>query len=196
MALRWTVLTAIAYALAASASVSLLGRLGRQLGPIADGMISILAFGCVFGAVVAVPPLLGVPRGVRRRDWLLGTTVGATAGFALAALVGERLGNAVSPTGNIVIGGAAIQILSGATLGLTMGAAQARAFDRSLRLDRRWLVATMVATGLGYAAATGALELLEIGILRANLIPSFGVIVGLFVGIAQSLVLRSRPLRD
>jgi len=192
--LRWTTLSVVGYALAATISVALLGVIARPLGPIAGGMVFILAFGCVFGVTIAIPAILGAPPGVvRRREWILLSAIGASIGFALAAFAGERLGDVVSPTGNIIIGGATIQILSGATLGLTIGVAQSRALDRSLGIGRRWILATIVGTGLGYGAATGVLELLDVEILRANLIPSFGAIVGLSVGVAQGFVLRSRP---
>jgi hypothetical protein len=60
-------------------------------------------------------------------------------------------------------------------------------------LDRRWILATVVGVGLGYAGAAGALEFLEIAILKANLPGSFGAIIGVFAGIAQAVVMRARP---
>jgi hypothetical protein len=184
----------VGYALGATVSVALLGAIARPLGQIAGGMLFILAFGCVFGVAIAIPLLLGAPRGaVRPGEWLLFTAVGASVGWALAALVGERLADVVSPTGNIIVGGGTIEILSGATLGLMIGVAQSRVLDRSLGIARWWIVASTVGTGLGYGAAAAVLELLDVPILRANLIPSFGAIVGLCVGVAQGLVMRSRP---
>lgn len=192
--LRWTALSTIGYALGATASVSLLGLIARPLGQIASGMAFTLAFGCVFGIGVAIPLLLGAPRGfVRQGEWILLTTVSASIGFALAALVGERLADVISPTGSIIIGGGTIQILSGATLGLSISVAQSRVLDRSPGIGRWWILASIIGTGLGYGGAAAVLELLDVGILHANLVPSFGAIVGLLVGSAQGLVLRSRP---
>jgi hypothetical protein len=188
--LRWTALSAVGYALGTTVSVGLLGSIARPLGQIAGGMLFLLAFGWVFGVAIAIPPLLGSPRGaVRRGEWIAFTTVGASIGFALAAVVGERLADVVSPTGSIIVGGGTIQILSGATLGLATGVAQSRALDRSLGIGRWWILASTAGTGLGYGAAAGVLELLDVRILHENLIPSFGAIVGLLVGMTQGLVM-------
>ena len=187
--LRWTALTTVGYALGATVGVGLLNAFARPFGLVAGGIPFILVFGCVFGAAVAVPQVLGAPRVVAHPvPWILLSALGSAAGFALAALVGERLGDALSPTGNIIIAGGAIQGLSGATLGLAMGVAQSRA-GRAPGLAGRWILATVIGTGLGYGAAAAVLELLEVEILRANLIPSFGAIVGALTGLAQAAVL-------
>ena len=48
----------------------------------------------------------------------------------------------------------------------------------------------MVGGALGYGAAAAVLELFDLPVLKANLVPSFGAILGLFVGVSQGLVLR------
>lgn len=188
MWLRWSAITVVAYALGAAASVSLLG-FARPVGALLGGVIFIALFGAVFGGVAALVQLIGLPRrSSAPAAWLGLTAFGFALGYVVAALVGETLGDTVSPTGNIVVGGAAIQCLSGGVLGLAIGVAQGRA----LRLGLAWTVATAVGAFVGQGIAAAMLELLEIGVLKANLIPAFGGIIGLFVGVAQSVVLGRR----
>jgi len=170
-------------------SVALVGATGRPLGAVLGGLIFIALFGAVIGIGIGIAQLPALPRAVPRRAWLVGSAIGASIGFVLASVVGEQLGNLVSPTGNIVIGGGAIQITSGAMLGLGLGVAQWRLLRRPLAIGRAWLVASVIGTGLGYGAAAAILELLEVPILKMNLIPAFGAIVGILTGIAQGAVL-------
>jgi hypothetical protein len=67
---------------------------------------------------------------------------------------------------------------------------------RLVDVGRWWIAASAVGAGLGYASAAAVLELLEVPVLKAALIPSFGAIVGLFTGAAQGVTLwRVRPGR-
>ena len=51
-----------------------------------------------------------------------------------------------------------------------------------------WLLTSAVGGALGYGVAAAVLELFEVPILKTNLVPSFGAILGLFVGVSQGLV--------
>jgi hypothetical protein len=44
-----------------------------------------------------------------------------------------------------------------------------------------------VGAALGYGVAPAALELFDVPVLKASLVPSFGATLGLFVGVAQGL---------
>ena len=174
-------------------SAAMLGTPGRPLSTLAGGAVLVLAFGALIGLVIGTSQLLVLPRRSERwQVWILATTVGAALGFGLAAWVGEQLGNVIDPTISVAIGGAAIQITSGAAVGLGIGGGQRLVLRRSFAEAHGWIVATVIGAGLGYGAAIGMLELLDMPILKANVILSFGAILGLFVGLAQSLVLRSR----
>jgi hypothetical protein len=156
-----------------------------------NGIVFVALFGAVVGAGIGVLQFDALPRGtVSLRAWILATLLGAGAGFAVAALVGEILGDVISPSVNIVLGGGIIQITSGAIVGLGIGLAQWRVLRSILPTARWWVVASMVGTGLGYGAAAAVLELLEVPVLKVNLIPAFGAIIGLLAGVAQGLVLR------
>src|SRR5207244_12518364 len=127
--------------------------------------------GAVIGLGVVAAQFPALPPGAVRRDrWRAGTLVGSAIGFTIAAIVGEYLGDVISPTGNIVIGGGTIEITSGAMVGLGIGVAQWRLLRRPLALSRAWLVASVIGTGLGWGAAAAVLELLEVPILKVNLI--------------------------
>jgi len=180
------VTTIVAYALGVTIATKVLGAIPPPFGAVLGGMAAIALFGVVFGAAVGVVQLVAL-RGagrVRSGPWTVTTMLGGAVGFMAAALVGETLGDLISPTGSIVIGGGTIEITSGAVLGLAIGVAQS-----SIARRRAWILASAVGAGLGYGAATAALELLEVPVLKANLIPAFGAILGLFIGLAQGVVL-------
>jgi hypothetical protein len=189
----WVGATTVAYAVGTTLSVTLVGATVRPIGSVLGGMVFVAIFGAVIGIGVGAVQFPALPRGtVSLRAWMLATVLGASAGFVLAAPVGEVLGNLISPTGNIVIGGGTIQISSGAIVGLAIGLAQLRVLRKLVPSTRRWIVASMVGTGLGYGAAAAILELLEVPLLKVNLIPAFGAIIGMFAGLAQAAVLWSR----
>lgn len=191
--LVWIAATTVAYALGTTLGVTLTGATARPLALVLGGMVFVAVFGAVIGIGVGAMQFPALPRGATSlRSWMLATVLGASAGFVVAAPVGEALGNLISPTGNIVIGGGTIQITSGAIVGLGIGFAQSLVLRTLVQSARWWVIASMLGTGLGYGAATAILELLEVPILKTNLIPAFGAIVGIFVGLAQRLVLSSR----
>ncbi len=188
----WLAASIVGYALGTTISVAVVGA-SRPLGGALGGTVSVAVFGAVIGTCLAVPQFIALPRGaVRLPTWILACALGAAAGFVLASFVGEILANLISPTVIVVIGGGAIQIGSGAMLGLAIGFAQWRVLRSLLPAARRWIVASMVGAGLGYGAATGVLELLDVPVLKSSLVPSFGAILGILVGVAQGLVLRRR----
>ena len=189
----WIAATTTGYAVGITLGVNLVGATARPLGPALGGLAFIALFGAVIGLGVGVAQFPALPRGAVRLDrWLAGTLVGSAFGFTIAAIVGEYLGDVISPTGNIVIGGGTIEITSGAMVGLGIGVAQSRVLRRPLGLERAWIVASVIGTGLGWGAAAAVLELLEVPILKVNLIPAFGAIVGILTGLAQGVALGSR----
>jgi hypothetical protein len=190
--LRWIVTTTIGYAIGVPLSMLLLGAFARPLSPILGGMLYILLFGAVVGLCVGACQLWATPREpLAMPSMILATPAGAALGFAVAAVVGEGLGNVIDPTISVVVNGGIIQITSGAFVGLAVGVAQWLVFRPYLRGTGSWLLASMTGAGLGYGAAAAILELFEIPLLKAALGLSFGAILGLFVGFAQALVLRS-----
>jgi hypothetical protein len=189
-ALGWFVATVVGYALGMGVSVALVGTIARPLSPVLGGMLYVALFGAIIGLGVGLAQMFALPRrAVTAVAWIAATVVGAAAGFALAALVGEILGNVIPYTAGLIIGGGTIQGITGAMVGLGIGSAQRRVVPA---LGPRWVLATVVGVALGYAAAAGALEFLEVPILKLNLPASFGAFVGIFAGIAQSIVMR-RP---
>jgi hypothetical protein len=192
----WIGVTTTGCSLAVTLSTTLLGATGRPLAPVFGGIVVVALFGGVIGVVIAAAQFLALPRGAASsRAWILATLAGAAAGFAVASLVGEILGNIIPPTTNVTIGGGAIQMTFGAVVGFGVGCSQWLVLRRALPIGRWWIVASAVGAALGYGVALGALEVLEVPILKASLMPSFGAMLGLCVGVAQSLVLRSRVLR-
>ncbi|HYK96890.1 MAG TPA: hypothetical protein VEU77_00725 [Candidatus Acidoferrales bacterium] len=194
-ALRWLALTIVAYAAGASLAVAAMNAVARPMGPLGAGGPFIFLFGAIVGVAVGAVQYLGLWRRVALAAWLGASALGAAIGYVLAAVVGEQLGNVISPTGNIVVGGGTIQDLSGLVLGLAIGVAQWRVLRGPLGVGRWWIVATAIGVSLGYGTAAAVLELLEVDLLKVNLIPSYGAIVGLGAGIAQVIVLWSRRSR-
>lgn len=191
--LAWIGTTVAGLTLGMTVSTTLLGAGGRPLSPVLGGLVLVALFGAVIGAILGLVQLIAI-RSVPWRMWIAATALGSAAGFTGAALVGEQVANVISPTTNIVLGGAAIQISAGAMAGLGIGSMQWLVLSRPLDVSRWWIAASAVGAGLGYASAAGVLELLEVPVLKAALIPSFGAIVGLFTGAAQGLTLwRVRP---
>lgn len=196
--IRWIAASIVGYAVGATLGTVLAGAIARPLSPLAGGMIVVFVFGAVVGVTIGIAQLLALPRSlVAGPRWILMTLLGAAVGFSAAAVVGELLGDVIDPTVTVAIGGGAIQITSGAAVGLGIGSAQWFVLPPDLRRGPSWIVASAVGAGLGYGAAIGLLELVEVPILKTNLIPSFGAILGLFVGAAQALAQpggRRRPL--
>ena len=188
--LGWFAATVVGYSLGMGVSVALVGAIARPLSPVLDGLLYVALFGAIIGLGVGLAQMFALPRrAVTPVAWIAASLIGAAAGFALASLVGEILGNVIPYTAGLIIGGGTIQGITGAMVGLGIGSAQRRVVPT---LGPWWLLATVVGVALGYAAAAGALEFLEVPILKLNLPASFGAFVGIFAGIAQAVVMRSR----
>jgi hypothetical protein len=184
----WIGATTVGYALGMALSTLLVGAIARPLSPVLGGIIVVLAYGAVIGIVIGVAQSPAIVRGLApRRVWIVATALGAAVGFAFAAVVGEALGNLIDPALNVVIGEGIIEMTSGAIVGLAIGLAQWLALRRFLPERRAWLVTSAAGGALGYGIAAAVLELFDVPVLKANLVPSFGAILGLFVGVAQSL---------
>jgi len=187
----WTAATTVGLSLGTTVSTFLVGATARPLSPLLGGIIFVLSYGVLIGIVVGLTQCLAIPRGTAGwKMWILATPLGAGAGYVLASVVGEILGNTIDPSLNVVIGEGAIETVSGAVVGLGIGFAQWLVLRRGLSHGRWWIVASVVGGALGYGAAAAALELFDLPVLKANLVPSFGAILGLFVGVSQGLVLR------
>ena len=184
-------MTIAGYAVGTTISVAIVGATARPVSPMLNGIVFVALFGAVAGVGLGGVQFVALPRGAASlRAWILATLLGAGAGFSVASVVGEILGDLISPSTNIVLGGGTIEITSGAIVGLGIGVAQWRVLRSVLPTARGWVAAGMVGTGLGFGAAAAVLELLEVPVLKANLIPAFGAIIGLLAGLAQGLVLR------
>ena len=187
----WTAATTVGLSLGTTVSTLVVGATARPLSPLLGGIIFVLSYGVLIGIVIGLAQCLAIPRRAARWNmWILATPLGAGAGYALASVVGEILGNTIDPSLNVVIGEGAIETASGAVVGLGIGFAQWLVLRRGLSHGRWWIVASVVGGALGYGAAAAALELFDLPVLKANLVPSFGAILGLFVGVSQGLVLR------
>lgn len=186
----WAVATMLGLAVGATLSSLLVGAIGRPLSPLLDGLLSVALYGAVIGLVSGAVQLAVIPRAaVRWPVWIGANVAGVAFGYVLVAIVGETLGNAVDPRANLILGEGAIEDTSGAVLGLAMGYAQWRALRGHLPRLRWWLVATAAGAAIGYGTAAAALELFEIAVLRANVVPSYVGILGLFIGVAQAVAL-------
>ena len=192
----WIVATTVGYSLGTTLSTFLVGATARPLSPVLGGVIFVLLYGLVIGIVIGLAQLPVMPRGgAPWRAWILATPLGAAAGFAVASVVGEILGNTIDPSLNVVIAEGAIESTSGAIVGLGIGFAQWLVLRRLLPDGRWWIVTSVVGGAVGYGAAAAVLEVLDVPLLKANLVPSFGAILGLFVAVSQSLVLWSSESR-
>jgi hypothetical protein len=182
----WIGATTVGYAIGMTLSTLLVGATARPLSPVFGGIVVVLAYGAIIGIVIGGAQFFALPR-ARSRGWIVATALGAAVGFALAAVVGEALGNLIDPALNVVFGEGIIEMTSGAIVGLAIGVAQWLALGRLLPERRGWLVTSAVGGALGYGIAAAVLELFDVPVLKANLVPSFGAILGLFVGVAQGL---------
>lgn len=190
----WIGAMIVGYAVGFPLSTLCMGAIARPLSILFGGILYVMLFGAVIGIALGAILFIAIPRGiVRLLPWLVATVFGAAIGFAVAALVGEVMGNMISPAANTVVGEAIIEGASGAGIGLAIGSLQWLVLRRLVPNKGMWIVASLIGGALGYASALGILEVLEVPILRANLIPSYGAILGLFIGVAQGLVLRSLP---
>ena len=189
----WIAATTVGYAMGTTLSTFVVGATGRPLSPVLGGIVFVLLYGAVIGIVIGLAQFLAIPRGVAPRGvWIPATALGGAAGFAVAAVVGEILANMIDPGVNVVIGEGTIETTSGAMVGLGIGFAQWLVLRRLLPEGRWWMVMSVVGGALGYGAAAAVLELFDVPILKANLVPSFGAILGIFVGVSQGLVFWSR----
>ena len=189
-AATWVVTTVLGYALAISAATPVMGAPARVLSPLLGGLVYLAVYGLFVGIVVALVHLLALRgRAIAPVSWLAASALGLAVAFPVMAVVGELLGNAIDPLLPVALGEGVIQVLSGATLGIILGFAQWRVL-RPFLIDRAsWLIASAVGAGIGYGIAAAALELFDIDFLRANLVLSFGAMVGLFLCAAQALAL-------
>jgi hypothetical protein len=191
--IAWIPATVVAYAVGLGFSTWLVGTTARPLSGVLGGILFVLFYGAAIGVVVSAVQLAVIPRGgVSWRAWIGSTLIGAALGLALGSVVAELLANLIDPSVNLILSEGAIQCSSGAIVGLGIGIAQWRVLRPVMPKGRRWILMTAVGGALGYGLAAVVLELIEIAPLRAALVPSFGGILGLFIGAAQGLVLRAR----
>jgi hypothetical protein len=157
------------------------------------GIPFVLVYGAVIGLGVSAVQLLAVPRrGVPWRAWLAATAAGGALGLAVASVIGETLANLIDPGVNLILSEGVIQCTSGAAVGLGIGFTQWFVLRPAIPNGRIWILMTALGGAVGYGIAAVVLEVVNVQVLRAALVPSFGAILGAFIGIAQALVLRSR----
>ncbi|HEY8807781.1 MAG TPA: hypothetical protein VIN70_09385 [Candidatus Limnocylindria bacterium] len=186
----WVVTTVLGYALALGAATLVMGVPGRALSSLLGGLVYLAVYGAVVGIVVALVQLAALRgRSIAPVSWIATSALGLTVAFPVMAIVGEVLGNAIDPLLPVALGEGVIQDLSGATLGIILGIAQWRVLRPLLSGQVSWLIASAIGAGIGYGIAAAALELFEIEFLRANLVLSFGAMVGLLLGGAQAVAL-------
>jgi len=186
----WVVTTVLGYALALGAATLVMGVPGRALSSLLGGLVYLAVYGAVVGIVVALVQLAALRgRSIAPVSWIATSALGLAAAFPVMAIVGELLGNAIDPLLPVALGEGVIQDLSGATLGIILGIAQWRVLRPLLPGRVPWLIASAIGAGIGYGIAAAALELFEIEFLRANLVLSFGAMVGLLLGGAQAVAL-------
>ncbi len=188
----WIPVTIVAYAVGVAVSTWLVGATARPLSGILGGILFVAVYGAVIGLGVSVVQIAAIRRDVPWRAWVTSTVVGGAVGLALASAVGETLANAIDPGVNLILSEGTIQCGSGAIVGLAIGMAQWRVLRPVVPNGRRWIVLTAIGGALGYGIAAVVLELIDVAPLRATLVPSFGAILGAFVGVAQGLALRWR----
>jgi len=191
--IAWIPVTIAAYAVGVGVSTWLVGLTARPLSGVLGGILFVLLYGAVIGLGVSAVQLVAMPRGtVAWRTWIGATIVGGAIGLAVASVVAELLANLIDPSVNLVLGEGVIQDSSGAIVGAAIGAAQWLVLRPLMPKGRAWILMTALGGALGYGFAAILLELIDVAPLRAALIPSFGAILGAFVGVAQALVLRTR----
>jgi hypothetical protein len=188
----WVLATTVGLSAGTSVSTYLTAPLSAMLSPVLAGMLFVLLYGATIGLVLAGAQYFAMQRGtVVLRAWLMASALGASAGYALAAVAGELLGNLISPTVSVVISEGTIESVGGAIIGLVIGGAQWWCLRTVMLHRRKWMIASAIGGALGYSLAAAALELFEVPILKAHLVLSYGAIFGLFLGAAQAAVLRT-----
>ena len=191
--LQWVAATTAGYATGMTLSTYLASSAVRPfLGPLLDGIPNVLLYGAVVGLGLGIAQCVVMVRGpVPIRRWLPATLAGAACGFAVAAIAGEALGNALDSTTNNVLGQGAIAAMAGAITGLSIGLGQWLTFPKRLPRAREWLIASTIGTALGAVTAGVLLGLFELPMFSAAPSTSVGAILGISTGICQGLVLRS-----
>jgi hypothetical protein len=183
----WILTTAVGLSAGTTVSTYLLAPLSPLLSRALGGLPFALLYGATIGLVLAGTQYVVVRRGtVALRPFLLSMALCAAVGYALAAVLGEVLGNLISPNVSVVISEGTIEGVAGAIIGFSIGGAQWTCLRERLPRRRAWMAASAIGGALGYSAAAAALELLEVPFLKAHLAPSYGAIMGLFLGAAQA----------
>lgn len=191
--IAWIPATIVAYSVGVGVSTWLVGLSARSLSGMFGGILFVLLYGGVIGLGVSVIQLVVIPREATSwRTWIGATVIGGALGFAAASVVGEILANLIDPSVNLVLGEGVIQGTSGAIVGAGIGSAQWLVLRPVMSEGRLWIPMTALGGALGYGIAVALLELIDVVPLRAALVPSFGGILGAFIGVAQSLVLRAK----
>jgi len=192
--MRWAVATAVGWIVGTLVATFVMGTVGRALSGVAAGLIYLAAYGAVIGAFVAAAQIFAAR--ALDRAWIARSVIGFAVGYVVAAFVGELLGNIVDPLLPLLVGEGSIEDISGATLGIAIGLAQLVLVVSVSDRRRGWVVATAVGPGLGYGSAAGLIDFVGGPVLKASVPATFALILGLFVGVAQALVLRGSPLRS
>jgi len=189
----WIGASVVAYSLGVGFSTWLVGATARPLSGFLGGILFVLLYGGVIGLGASLVQLVAIRRGVVPwRIWLAATAAGGALGLAVASVVGETLANLIDPGVNLILSEGVIQCTSGGAVGLGIGFAQWLVLRPAIPNGRIWILMTVLGGAVGYGIAAVVLEVVDVQVLRAAIVPSFGAILGAFIGVAQGLVLRSR----
>jgi len=195
--IQWVLATGAGYALGMTLSSYLIGNALRPLGPILWGILNVLIYGAVIGISLGIFQFAVMPRELLPfRVWILATLAGSAAGFAVASIVCEALGNSMDPTKNIVLGQGAVSATAGVIIGLANGLGQWYVLRQRLPRARGWIMASVLGTTLGTVMSAVLLGLFELPLLRDSPNLSVGAILGIFTGIFQGLFLQSYRRQD
>jgi len=190
----WAIVTALGWIVGTLVATFVMGTVGRAISGVAAGLVYLAVYGALIGLCVAVAQIAA--KRTLPRSWIARSVLGFAVGYVIVAFVGELLGNVIDPSLPLLVGEGTIEDLSGAALGIAIGLAQLPAIAGLTDRRRGWVIATAIGAGLGYGSAAGLIEFVGGPVLKASVPATFALILGLFVGVAQALVLRGSPLRS
>jgi hypothetical protein len=185
--LAWIAATSVGYALGLTANTLVAASL-RPLAPILAGLLVVMVYGSVTGAVLGGVQFLVLGRGlVRLSSWMLATIAGAAVGFVIASVVGEAVGNWFGAE-NAVLSQGITTMLGGALIGLGVGLGQWFVLRRAVSAGP-WLLATAIGGAAGGLVAAAVVGLFEVPVIASVPSASVGALLGLVIGLGQGNVL-------
>ncbi|MCH8093052.1 MAG: hypothetical protein IH953_00520 [Chloroflexi bacterium] len=144
------------WVLASSVGFAVVFFVGRFMGYVGGGAVLGAVFGAVAGAVagasIGIAQWLVLWRQVSRPGrWVLSSTVGLAATFAVLLAVGEAVGN----IGAVFVGGNGARASVGAVAGASIGIAQWLFLRRQVSRPGWWVLSSIVGLAVGFAVGRG-----------------------------------------